>query len=304
MREAYAPPWTITIPGTEPLRRLLNESHDSHIVAFHFVERGYCLVRPQNSAAEVALEPGQLAISFGGVAHQLRQGDSAQVMGLETLLARGRNIFHRHGEVPPHGTALMCGVFVLRNARLNPLLSALPPLLHTSARFPRHQHNLPVLLEMMRHEMTHAQSGGSFVIERLAEVVCADVIRAYAGEVKANQANWLGGIHDPVVGKAIALIHTHLTADWSVAQIAGEVALSPSRFAARFVAAVGVSPMTYLARWRMNRACCLLTDTPQEIAHIAAAVGYNHVTAFYRVFKRYVGVSPVQYRVQHQSEQF
>ena len=85
--------------------------------------------------------------------------------------------------------------------------------------------------------------GSSFVIERLLELLCAEALGSHLESGQACASGWLGGLKDPVVGRAISLIHATPGKDWSVGRLAGQVAMSPSRFAARFSAALGT------ARW-------------------------------------------------------
>jgi len=83
---------------------------------------------------------------------------------------------------------------------------------------------------------------------------------------------------------------------WSVKYLAERVAMSPSRFAARFVAALGESPMVYVTKWRMNVASRLLGSTRRPVSEIAADVGYENLAAFRRAFKRHIGVPPAAWR--------
>jgi AraC-like DNA-binding protein len=87
-----------------------------------------------------------------------------------------------------------------------------------------------------------------------------------------------------------------------VARLAQRVAMSPSRFAARFSEAVGDSPIVYLAKWRMNIACRELASTRLSIDHIAANVGYQSPAAFSRAFHKHLGMSPARWRKQDHAE--
>ena len=67
--------------------------------------------------------------------------------------------------------------------------------------------------------------------------------------------------------------------------------------AARFTRLVGMPPMQYLARWRMQMAATLLRTTPAGLAEdIAERVGYGSEAALSRAFKRSLGVAPAYYR--------
>ena len=79
-------------------------------------------------------------------------------------------------------------------------------------------------------------------------------------------------IRDASVGRAIALMHGDPRRTWSLSRLAREVGLSRSSFAERFTMFVGIPPMQYLAKWRMQTAADLLCDNV-NIASIADEVG-------------------------------
>lgn len=72
--------------------------------------------------------------------------------------------------------------------------------------------------------------------------------------------------------------------------------LSPSRFSAVFREAVGLAPIDYLVKLRMQRARQLLPDRAFSVAQIAAQVGYDDAFYFSRLFKAHYGFSPRAYR--------
>jgi len=91
-------------------------------------------------------------------------------------------------------------------------------------------------------------------------------------------------------------VHSRPGADWSVEALAARVALSPSRFAARFREAMGEAVMVYVGRWRANVACHLLRETDLPLGEVAARVRYESVPAFSRAFKAQTGLPPAQWR--------
>jgi AraC-like DNA-binding protein len=58
----------------------------------------------------------------------------------------------------------------------------------------------------------------------------------------------------------------------------------------------GYSPKQYLIRCRIGEAQSLLLNTNLDVASIAAAVGYESVNNFHRVFKMVVGIPPTKYK--------
>lgn len=85
----------------------------------------------------------------------------------------------------------------------------------------------------------------------------------------------------------------------SVPQMAAMAGLSLSHFAELFLKHIGHSPMDYLIRVRMGRACHLLDFTTLSVKEIAAKVGYSDPYYFSRVFKKITSSSPRAYRETH-----
>ncbi len=266
----------------------------ARVVAFHFVKRGYIDVTAEG-CDPVTVEAGEMAICFAGLPHRVSQGMETKTVSAESLLTGGINPFQPDVGNKARSTSLMCGVFLLRNVELNPLFSSLPAILHLSVKRAGTLQNLPGVLAWMVQEAEQMTPGSAYVVERLLELLCAEALRAHL-ETASPQLGWLFGIKDPVVGRAIAMIHSRPGENWSVKRLAQGVAMSPSRFAARFSAALGASPMAYVTKWRMNVAGRLLDESRQSISEIAAAIGYENVAAFTRTFKRHLGVPPATWR--------
>lgn len=74
------------------------------------------------------------------------------------------------------------------------------------------------------------------------------------------------------------------------------VGMSPRNFVRRFKVATGETPIGYLHRLRINAARHLLENDQQTVQQVSSAVGYDDLAFFRRVFKRYVGTPPQQYR--------
>ena len=72
--------------------------------------------------------------------------------------------------------------------------------------------------------------------------------------------------------------------------------MSRSAFAARFAQLVEEPPLTYLTRWRMQKASRLLETSQAGVAEIARRVGYDAEAAFSKAFKRWTGAAPGAYR--------
>lgn len=78
-------------------------------------------------------------------------------------------------------------------------------------------------------------------------------------------------------------------------KLAKEAGLSRSTFFERFSQAMGVTPMEYLASWRMALAKDLMRRKKLSVAEVAEQVGYGSASAFSVAFSRREGVPPGDY---------
>lgn len=297
LREAYETPWAVEVPNSSDLATLLDTNKSILVVAFHLVEFGHCKIVTDGSETH-HLKAGEMAICFGGKSHQLSQGEPAKVQAIESLLAGDPNVQCADPSASSDGTALLCGVFMLSHTKLNPLFSALPSVMRANFSRAGEFNNLSGVARLMAEEIDQRSPGGEYIVERLIEVLCAEAVRSHLETVSPDKTNWFRGIKDPVIGKAVAAIHAHPGESWSVQRLADRVAMSPSRFAARFTESIGDSPMSYITKWRMSLACRALADGNQSVDQLAEKVGYESPAAFSRTFKKHIGVSPAAWKAQ------
>lgn len=286
LHHTYASPWALDVPASADLARLTSAEPDARVVAFHWAERGEFLLSAGDD--RVVVGAGELAVCFGGLRHRMERGDGAWSRSLADVLS-GR-VQMPPGEAQPGATRLVCGVFVLRDPTLNPLLGALPSVLHA-----RVLDGLEPVARVLRAELESPGNGSAFIVDRTLEVLCATVIRQYL-TTRSEEVGLLRTLEDPRLCRALENVHREPGAPWTVEALARCAGLSRSRFSARFVALAGEGPMAYVTRWRMNVALRLLRSHPLSVAEVASRVGYESVPAFSRVFKRHVGTSPARSR--------
>jgi AraC-like DNA-binding protein len=106
----------------------------------------------------------------------------------------------------------------------------------------------------------------------------------------------LGGPTRRLVRRAMAFVHAHYTEPLRREQIASHVAVSADYLADCFRQEFGVTPTTYLHRYRIHQARELLLTSDMTIAAVALAVGFSESAHFTRAFHREVGISPRAYR--------
>lgn len=106
----------------------------------------------------------------------------------------------------------------------------------------------------------------------------------------------LGGPTQRLVRRAMAFVHEHYAAPLRREQIAAHVGVSADYLADCFRQELGITPTTYLHRYRIHQARELLTGSDMSIAAVALAVGFSESAHFTRTFHREVGISPRAYR--------
>ena len=88
----------------------------------------------------------------------------------------------------------------------------------------------------------------------------------------------------------------HFASNDTIADYAKLCNLSESRFSHQFSEIMGVSPKQYLITIRIEAAKELLTTSDLSILQISEAVGLLNQNYFSRIFKKYTGLSPSEYR--------
>ena len=191
-------------------------------------------------------------------------------------------------------TVLVCGFLGCDLRPFNPLVAALPRILHLPGS--RAGTWVARVIDQAVAESNERRPGGDAVLERLAEMMFVDSARRYLDSLSETTTGWLAGLRDRFVGKALALMHERPDQSWSVDDLAREVGLSRSSLHERFVQYVGQPPMQYLANWRIQVGAQLLRQSNRNVATIALEVGYESEAAFSRAFKRMVGSPPAAWR--------
>lgn len=103
-------------------------------------------------------------------------------------------------------------------------------------------------------------------------------------------------VHRPLFHEIRNGIYSQHSPKKTVSELAEDASLSVSYFQHIYKELFGVPVIQDIIRSRIERACYLLTVTPDSIAHIAESCGYENVEHFNRQFKEITGFSPNQYR--------
>jgi AraC-like DNA-binding protein len=252
--------------------------------------RGQCwLTLP--SAAPLALSAGDTFLLSNAPAYEIASDLQRKARDGILSFDWARANVARHGG---DETVLLGGSFEFGGASADLLLAALPAFIH----IPGSDHGAAVLrstLQLLDAELQSQQMGASVMVSRMGEISLVQALRAYVAREGVGATGWLGAISDPRIGAALSLIHDNPGHRWTVKELASAAGISRSGFALRFKALVGLPPLDYLTRWRMQRAHEALRRNEGSVASLAAALGYSSESAFGHAFKRAFGHAPKRF---------
>jgi AraC-like DNA-binding protein len=298
-------PWTIGVPDGGALAPV-TLPRAQHVISYHVVTQGSCWGGLVNGVP-VRLEAGDVLLVTRGdpyvmsMDRAMRGGpDLSEVLAFMRMMASGQLPFTIvEGGGGRERLHLVCGFLGCDLRPFNPLLATLPPLLHLSGASSPPGDPLSQLVDFTITESRERRAGGECIRLRLSELMFVEVVRRHLATLPAEQTGWLGGMRDPAVGGAVALLHERPAHAWTLARLARAVGLSRSALAERFTHFVGHPPMQYLTRWRMQVAARLLADGVAKVSAVGLDVGYESEAAFSRAFKKVAGVAPATWRRRH-----
>jgi AraC-like DNA-binding protein len=113
-------------------------------------------------------------------------------------------------------------------------------------------------------------------------------------EVTARRETAGGG--SSALDIALARLHAPFTERCSLSDVARIAGMSRSYFIRFFRKQLGIPPMQYRMRMRIESAALNLIETDHSIGEIAAMAGFDDALYFSRMFRRWMGVPPSSYR--------
>ena len=98
------------------------------------------------------------------------------------------------------------------------------------------------------------------------------------------------------IHQVIEYMNNHLSSKITVSELAELLHIHPNYFIRLFKSHMGVPPLNYWSRLRIERAKSLLENTSMPISEIMQQVGFDDISTFSRFFKHYTGYNPRQFR--------
>lgn len=101
---------------------------------------------------------------------------------------------------------------------------------------------------------------------------------------------------DPFIQSANRYLLEHLHEELRMEDVASALAVSNRTLIRRFKQSIGDSPIQYVQKLRIERSKYLLETSSLPTGEVMERVGYQDDSTFRRIFKRYTGLTPGQYR--------
>jgi len=285
-------PWSVyASPARDLVPHVLPEAQ--HLISYHVLVTGSCW-GAVDGEDPVHLSPGDVIMFPHGDAYRMASKNGGSLTPSPYTTAPRR--YPETAYLGPDGereTTFVCGFLGCDVRPFNPLLASLPRLIHCPGAASGWLSEFP---KRAVAESRTTTAGSETMLTRMAELMFIDVIRHHIESLPEQNSGWLAGLRDAVVGPALTCLHSRPAHPWTLAELAREISTSRTVLASRFSSLVGVSPMTYLTRWRLQLASEQLARGSAKVAAIGAQVGYDSEAAFSRAFKRETGVSPAAWR--------
>ena len=284
------PPWSLRIADEAPL------------AVFTLLDGDAWLIHP-GIDGPVHLTPGDTVIARGPEHYTVadrpdREPNLFVGPGGDCRDAGGRHLaeamrlgVRTWGNDPAGPTVLLTGSYLLEGEIGGRLLRALRP-----AVVLRHDDWHSPLVALLADEVGKDAPGQEAVLDRLLDLLLITALRAWFARPEAAAPAWYAASADPVVGRALQLLHHNPARPWTVASLAAATGVSRATLARRFTDLVGEPPMAFLTGWRLALAADLLRDPDTTVGAVARQVGYGSPFALSTAFKRARGVSPRDHR--------
>jgi AraC-like DNA-binding protein len=300
-----ASPWVAEAPPSAEIAEAVMPGAQ-HAIEYHAVISGTCWITILDGAPfePVQLREGDIAVIPQGEPHAVASAPSLRAAPVLEAHRRPQDdaclpFRIRTGSEGPSDARLICGFFACDVRPFNPLIGALPRFMKIGrSTSPAADVLMGQVIAMASAELREGKAGAQGVLNKLSELLFIEAIRSHMEALGGDDRGWLAGLRDPLVGRAIALLHAEPARDWTLEDLAAAAGASRSALAGRFKQLMGFAPIQYLTGWRMQLAARQLSRRGTKVAAVAQSVGYDSEAAFSRAFKKYSGQPPRAWRVQ------
>jgi AraC family transcriptional regulator, alkane utilization regulator len=268
-----------------------------HVSIFHLIAAGGCTIETASGERREVAAGDLLLLPFANQ-HKFWNGESSHTVFAPDMLYQGPTegiwaVNHGGGGAE---TRMVCGFIESSEFLFAPLFRTLPELLVEHTQDDKIGALIASTVREILSLVDAATPGTQMMLGRLMELLFVEVLRRHAARVPSGSKGWFAALNDPIVGRALQLVHMHPARRWTADDLARESGTSRTVLAERFKALLGRPPIDYVTSWRIQLAADRLRNGRDSIAGIAAEAGYESEPAFNRAFKRVTGITPGRWR--------
>ena len=176
-----------------------------------------------------------------------------------------------------------------KDAISHPIISALPKIFHLSDI--HDEDNIWLTVKLIDAEVNRINATKSIIIDRLTEVLFIQLLHRFVSENK-HLTGFLAALREPRLAQILQLIHQNPEEHWTLELFSDRAAMSRATLQRKFKASVGVSPITYLGRWRVSKAYQMVKYSSLSLDSIAERTGFSDARTLRTAFARHFGFTP------------
>lgn len=291
-------PWVAEAPPVTQVAALVMPDVE-HAIEYHVMVDGDAWASLIGEPdGPVRLTAGSVILFPHGDAHVLASAPGMRAEPdtsfLERFRERGGPVTIRKGGGSE--VRFICGLIGFDIKPFNPLLNALPRMIHIRDGYSARGGWLRHLISATADESKRERIGRRSTLSRLSELLFIEAIRSHLEFMPADARGWLAALEDHRIQTALLALHRYPERRWTLHQLAREAGVSRTLLTKLFTERLGVAPMTYLTNWRMSVAANMLTERETTISRVASQVGYGSEASFSKAFKRATGMTPGSWR--------
>ena len=167
--------------------------------------------------------------------------------------------------------------------------------------FARHDPMLDRYGRLLEEEIAHPSGPGhQLAQDLLGKAIALTLLRRYS-TLDPGPPDRLVRIAPARIQRVIDVMHEETERNPTLADLAALSGLSATHFARAFRSTTGSPPHRYLMALRMARARRLLVETDLPVGDVAARCGFEQAGSFATAFRKAVGVTPREWRLERRA---
>lgn len=169
------------------------------------------------------------------------------------------------------------------------------PDIELTQHFQIHDRHIASLMLALRADLEDGLPAGHLYGESLATALAVYLQRRYAVFLQKT-AVYRGGMPKARLNRVLEYISANLGEDIRLSELAHTAGMSPHYFSELFKQTTGLSPHQYLLQQKIERAKQHLRNPRANVIEASAMTGFVDQSYFTKVFRRFVGVTPTEFR--------